>query len=128
MRIDATLRDIACLYRPIFFNLCSVYVEDSTIGNSWRIANDVNNWIDIMNAANCNEALGNRAGPGGFNDPGQWRGERGDTVGDALVFSGQRAPHAGTCRRAGDASRHSLCMAASITEHHISKHASRRIK
>ena len=55
--------------RAIFWNLCSVYIEDGTIGNSWRIANDNNAWGNVVNAMNCNAGLNRRAGPGGWNDP-----------------------------------------------------------
>lgn len=51
--------------REIYFSLCSVYIEDSSIGNSWRIANDINSWANVVNAMNCNAGLASRAGPGG---------------------------------------------------------------
>ena len=34
--------------RPVYFSLCSVYIEDATIGNSWRIANDINTWENVL--------------------------------------------------------------------------------
>ena len=55
--------------RRVLFSLCSVYIENATFGNMWRIGQDINSWANVMNAVNCNAALGPRAGPGGFNDP-----------------------------------------------------------
>ena len=54
--------------RRVYFSLCSVYIESASIGNSWRIANDINSWPNTLNAINCNAGLHDRARPGAWND------------------------------------------------------------
>lgn len=59
--------------RPMLYSLCgwrSWYApRGAGLGNSWRISHDVNSWEDVYVAVRTNEALGQYAGPGGFNDP-----------------------------------------------------------
>jgi len=40
-----------------------------SLGNSWRIAGDVNRWDSVYNAIRTNENLYNYSRPGGWNDP-----------------------------------------------------------
>ena len=70
--------------RPILFSLCGWNAwyapRGASLGNSWRIAPDTDEWANVYVAARTNEALGAHAGPGGFNDP------------DMLVGSSASAP------------------------------------
>lgn len=40
-----------------------------TLGNSWRIAGDCNEWPSVYNAIRINQVLNNYSRPGGWNDP-----------------------------------------------------------
>ena len=59
--------------RPIYFSLCGwkpwYAPVGTTLGNSWRISDDVNSWDDIYRATRVNMGLLPFAGPGGWNDP-----------------------------------------------------------
>jgi len=59
--------------RPIYFSLCgwnSWYSPVGwSLGNSWRIAGDCNQWADVIRAINVNSRLAPYARPGGWNDP-----------------------------------------------------------
>eukprot|EP01060_Flectonema_neradi_P004668 TRINITY_DN13041_c3_g1_i1.p1 TRINITY_DN13041_c3_g1~~TRINITY_DN13041_c3_g1_i1.p1 ORF type:complete len:407 (+),score=72.64 TRINITY_DN13041_c3_g1_i1:45-1223(+) len=59
--------------RPIYFSLCgwnNWYAPvGNTLGNSWRIDSDDNNWGLIMKNINSLARLAQYAGPGGWNDP-----------------------------------------------------------
>jgi len=63
--------------RRVYFSICdSTDVPSSwwapvgwQYGNSWRIANDVNHWVDVLNTMDVNSNLTSYAGPGGWNDP-----------------------------------------------------------
>jgi len=59
--------------RPIYFSLCGwnpwYAPVGSTLGNSWRIGPDDNDWNGILKNIDINADLARYAGPGGFNDP-----------------------------------------------------------
>lgn len=59
--------------RPIYFSLCgwkSWYAPwGYSLGNSWRISQDVNNWGNLFTAAMISSELAEWAKPGGWNDP-----------------------------------------------------------
>jgi len=59
--------------RHIYFSLCgwnAWYAPDGwSLGNSWRIAGDCNEWPSIYNAIRTNEGLTQYARVGGWNDP-----------------------------------------------------------
>lgn len=59
--------------RPIYFSLCGwnpwYAPVGATLGNSWRIAGDVNSYPDAIRAMEINEPLAKYAGPGAWNDP-----------------------------------------------------------
>eukprot|EP00047_Mylnosiga_fluctuans_P005731 m.242349 g.242349 ORF g.242349 m.242349 type:complete len:400 (+) comp14019_c0_seq1:32-1231(+) len=59
--------------REIYFSLCgwnAWYAPVGwSLGNSWRIAGDCNEWPSIYNAIRTNEGLSQFARPGGWNDP-----------------------------------------------------------
>jgi len=59
--------------RPVFFSLCgwnSWYAPVGySLGNSWRIDGDGDNWGDLTKAINTMVGLTAYAGPGGWNDP-----------------------------------------------------------
>jgi len=59
--------------RPVFFSLCgwnSWYAPVGySLGNSWRIDGDGDNWADLTKAINTMAGLTAYASPGGWNDP-----------------------------------------------------------
>ncbi len=59
--------------RHIYFSLCgwnSWYAPQGwSLGNSWRIAGDCNEWPSVYNAIRTNEPLAQYARVGGWNDP-----------------------------------------------------------
>ncbi|CAK9109712.1 unnamed protein product [Durusdinium trenchii] len=59
--------------RPVLFSLCgwkSWYAPmGSTLGNSWRIGPDDNNWQGVLQNIDIMNGLETYAGPGGWNDP-----------------------------------------------------------
>ena len=59
--------------RPIVFSMCgwnSWYApRGASLGHSWRIAPDCDEWANVYVAIRTNERLAKYAGPGGFNDP-----------------------------------------------------------
>jgi len=59
--------------RHIYFSLCGWSAWYSppgwSLGNSWRIAGDCNEWDSIYNAIRVNANLWNNSRPGGWNDP-----------------------------------------------------------
>lgn len=59
--------------RQIYFSLCGWNTWYSpvgyTLGNSWRIAGDCNEWPSVLNAIDKNAPLSVNAKPGGWNDP-----------------------------------------------------------
>jgi len=59
--------------RPIYFSLCgwnSWYAPAGwSLGNSWRISGDVNEWPSVWNSVAINAQLASYARPGGWNDP-----------------------------------------------------------
>eukprot|EP01102_Stenamoeba_stenopodia_P008347 TRINITY_DN2398_c0_g3_i1.p1 TRINITY_DN2398_c0_g3~~TRINITY_DN2398_c0_g3_i1.p1 ORF type:complete len:429 (+),score=94.89 TRINITY_DN2398_c0_g3_i1:40-1287(+) len=59
--------------RPIYFSLCGWNTWYSpvgySLGNSWRIAGDCNQWPSVLNAIDQNAPLYQNAKPGGWNDP-----------------------------------------------------------
>jgi len=59
--------------REIYFSLCgwnAWYAPQGwSLGNSWRIAGDCNEWPSVYNAIRTNEGLAKYARPGGWNDP-----------------------------------------------------------
>jgi alpha-galactosidase len=59
--------------RPVFFSLCgwnSWYAPVGyTLGNSWRIAGDGDNWPALTNCINVISTVYNYSRPGGWNDP-----------------------------------------------------------
>eukprot|EP01102_Stenamoeba_stenopodia_P008346 TRINITY_DN2398_c0_g2_i1.p1 TRINITY_DN2398_c0_g2~~TRINITY_DN2398_c0_g2_i1.p1 ORF type:complete len:422 (+),score=74.11 TRINITY_DN2398_c0_g2_i1:58-1323(+) len=59
--------------RPIYFSLCgwrSWYSPVGyTLGNSWRISGDCDNWQDVLIAIDTSANLSMNAKPGGWNDP-----------------------------------------------------------
>lgn len=65
--------------RHIYFSLCgwnSWYAPVGwSLGNSWRIAGDCNDWGSVINAINTNAPLTSYARPGGWNDPGKKKKE-----------------------------------------------------
>jgi len=70
--------------RPILFSLCGWNAwyapRGSSLGNSWRVAPDTDEWSNVYVAVRTNERLGAFAAPGAFNDP------------DMLVGSNPAAP------------------------------------
>eukprot|EP01088_Endostelium_zonatum_P017750 TRINITY_DN539_c0_g1_i1.p1 TRINITY_DN539_c0_g1~~TRINITY_DN539_c0_g1_i1.p1 ORF type:complete len:423 (-),score=65.31 TRINITY_DN539_c0_g1_i1:93-1172(-) len=58
--------------RPVFFSLCGWYSWYApvgySLGNSWRIAGDGDNWGDILNIINTNVDLYSYPHSGGWND------------------------------------------------------------
>lgn len=67
--------------RSIAFSLCGWHdwyaPVGQSLGNSWRIAGDGQNWAALTNCINTDAPLARFAGPGGWNDPDllQWTGE-----------------------------------------------------
>lgn len=59
--------------RPVFLALCGWspwYAEvGEALGNSWRVARDVNGICELWNTISINSVLGSYAGPGAWNDP-----------------------------------------------------------
>lgn len=59
--------------RPVYFSLCgwnTWYAPvGNSLGNSWRIAGDGQNWEKLTNCVNQNAALTQYARPGAWNDP-----------------------------------------------------------
>jgi len=59
--------------RHIYFSLCgwnSWYAPEGwSLGNSWRIAGDCNDWNSVLSAIDTNVPLTQYARPGGWNDP-----------------------------------------------------------
>jgi len=59
--------------RPVFFSLCGWYYwyapEGYSLGNSWRIDGDGDNWGALTNAINAMADLTAYSSPGGWNDP-----------------------------------------------------------
>jgi len=59
--------------RRIYFSLCGWAEWYSpvgwSLGNSWRISGDCNQWSDVLRALNTNAPLFRNARPGGWNDP-----------------------------------------------------------
>jgi len=76
--------------RPIFFALCGwnpwYAPYGASLGNSWRVAVDVNNWSSLWNAVATNSELSAYASVGAWNDPDALLGS---TPGSARVL----APH-----------------------------------
>ena len=58
--------------RPVLFSICGWYSWYApvgwTLGNSWRVAFDGDNWQDILNIININANLYSYAKSGGWND------------------------------------------------------------
>jgi len=70
----ATMRDaLNATGRPIFFSLCgweAWYAPVGySLGNSWRIGGDNNNWADVLSNINIDSQLTEYARRGGWNDP-----------------------------------------------------------
>eukprot|EP01121_Diplochlamys_sp_Union-15-3_P005120 TRINITY_DN1543_c0_g1_i1.p1 TRINITY_DN1543_c0_g1~~TRINITY_DN1543_c0_g1_i1.p1 ORF type:complete len:424 (-),score=96.81 TRINITY_DN1543_c0_g1_i1:49-1194(-) len=70
----ATMRDaLNATGHPVFFALCGwnpwYAPVGGTLGNSWRISGDGDNWGDLSNAINLMVTLSIYGGPGGWNDP-----------------------------------------------------------
>jgi len=59
--------------RPVLYSLCGWNAwyapRGAELANSWRIAADCDEWANVYVAVRTNEALGQHAAPGGFNDP-----------------------------------------------------------
>jgi alpha-galactosidase len=59
--------------RPVFFSLCGWYYWYApvgySLGNSWRIDGDGDNWEDLTKAINTMADLTQYSSPGGWNDP-----------------------------------------------------------
>jgi len=59
--------------RPIYFSLCGWNAwyspGGSSLGNSWRIGGDCNEWPSVVAAIFTNQQLNLYGGPGGWNDP-----------------------------------------------------------
>ncbi|KAI5076419.1 hypothetical protein GOP47_0008484 [Adiantum capillus-veneris] len=61
--------------RPIFYSLCEWGRDDpatwaSTVGNSWRTTDDIqDSWKSMVAIADLNNQWASYAGPGGWNDP-----------------------------------------------------------
>jgi len=70
--------------RHIYFSLCgwnSWYAPVGwSLGNSWRIAGDCNDWGSVINAINTNAPLTSYARPGGWNDPDMLIGSSSNTA------------------------------------------------
>lgn len=78
--------------RQIYFSLCgwnAFYAPvGKKLGNSWRIAGDVNSWEDALNALDINAALASYASQGHYNDPDMLLGS---TPGTAVSMSPARS-------------------------------------
>jgi len=59
--------------RPIYFSHCGWHTwyapEGDSLGNSWRIDGDGENWEELSKGVNANAQLGQYARPGAWNDP-----------------------------------------------------------
>ena len=57
--------------RDIYFSLCGWNAwyspVGSTLGNSWRVSGDCNQWPSVYDAIRVNQVLAANAGPGGWN-------------------------------------------------------------
>jgi len=85
----AAMRDaLNATGRPILFSLCGWnfwYAPMGRIlGNSWRIAGDINTWPNLQNAVDINAQLSYYAQPGAFNDPDMLVGS---TPGSAAILT-----------------------------------------
>ena len=60
--------------RPIFYSMCQwgkdqVWTWGSSVGNSWRMSDDINDhWPSMAGIASAASLMSQYAGPGGFND------------------------------------------------------------
>jgi alpha-galactosidase len=70
--------------RQIYFSLCGwnwwYAPVGAKLGNSWRIAGDVNSWEDALNAIDINVALAPYASQGHYNDPDMLLGSSSGTA------------------------------------------------
>ncbi len=88
--------------RPILYSLCGWnawyapsspyydYEGGASLGNSWRISSDSDDWEHIYAAVQTNAKLANFAKPGAFNDPDMLIG----TQEDSAIFLGDRKSRA----------------------------------